>query len=236
MRFKFFLTLVLFIIVNCLAFLSAEEETKKTYFPQMQKEECLKNFNIDSVNFKDPKVIRTIPLLAEYFQCRAVVRDDINECNNLNPWLDRVETCRKYFNEYHGFFGRLLKEGLLTPQILNFCMAKIGLNLNREECISSSQAFLTNDLAFCERQTRPESKRKERECKAMISGDRTLCDSDTCINKASYIKAIKTGDIKECEKIKNPLVKTMCQGYISGDEKICQKNKGFEEFKNRYCE
>lgn len=233
MRFKqypniIFLALGLFIMGNYFAFLFAEEKVTEAHYPQASKEECLKIFDINNVNFKDPKAIRNIPLLAEYFQCRAAVRDNINECNNLDPWPDRVETCRKYFNEYHGLFGRLLREGRITPQIFN-TRKDFG---SKEELELFMQGLLKGDISVCVKF----SSNKQDVCKATISGDDRLCRDDPCRNKTTYIKAIKTENIKECDKIKNLTVKSMCLGYISMDEKICEKNKGFEEFRNKYCE
>lgn len=228
------LAFILGIITYNLEFLYAQEVTIETYLPKKSTEECLNNFDINSVDFKDPKVIPYIPLLAEYFQCQAAVRDNIKECDNLNPWPDAVRNCRVSFNEYHGFLGRLFMVGSVTPQILTACTESTGLT--REKCSSFSQACLKGEVSFCDRSR--DDMQKFNECRAIISGDSKLCFATNCANKASYIKAVKTGDIKECEGIKGPTfekVKTMCQGYISGDGKICEKNKGFEEFRNKYC-
>ena len=220
-----FLVGVLFIMGRYLTLLAEAE--------RIDKEECFRNFDIDNVNFEDPEIIPYIPLLADYFQCRAAVRDDINECDNLSPWPDRIENCRRYFEEYHGFFGRLLMEGRVTPPILTTW--KNQLNLSIEECRLLAEAWLAEDISICEKFRR--DKAQYNECRAMIKGDPIYCRADPCRNKALYTKAIRSGDIKECEKIKGEMskeIKMMCQGYISGDEKICEKNKGFEEFRNKY--
>ena len=229
----FILAAGLFIIVGYSVF--AQEKPIETYYPRKSKEECLKNFDINKVELQDSKLISYIPLLVEYFQCRAVVWDDINECDNLGLRPDYVATCRSSFNEYHGFFGRLLNEGDVNPQTLTSCINNFGLN--REDCRLFGQAFLANYTSFCEKFR--DNRDRYNECKATISGDDRLCKTDPCRNKATYIKAIKTSDIKECENIKGHYfekVKMMCQGFISRDEKICQKNKGFAEFRNKYCE
>lgn len=224
---------IVLIVIDYFVFLFAQEEVIEPYYSQVSKEkECLKKFDINKVDFKkDSKVIKIIPYLAEYFQCRAGVRDNIKECDNLNPWPDRVKTCQAFFNEYHGIYGRLYMEGLVKPSILSNCIN--NLKFNREDCQSFLQAWIANDTSVCMRQ--PDIKLRN-ECEAMINGDRRLCSTNSCRNKASYVKAIKTGNIKDCDEIESSLAKSMCQGYISGDEDICEKNKGFEEFRSKYCQ
>jgi hypothetical protein len=223
----------LFVISGYFSFSFTEEEEVVVSNPDLAREECRRNFDIkNNINFKNHNAIKNMPLLAQYFQSLAIVRNDINVCDNLNPWTDQVSTCRAYFDDYHGFYGRLLMAGQAIPEILSVCVNKFGLNI--EECKTYASAWLKNDLSYCER-VKGES-RKFADCKAMISGDADSCGgSDSCLNKAAYFKAIKTLDIKECDKIKDPNVKLMCQGYIGMDEKICEKNKGFEEFRNIYC-
>ena len=208
-----------------------EEEQVEVSDSKESKEECLQNFDINNVDFEMTEVIKDIPLLAQYFQCRAIVRDDIKECDNLNPWPDQVSACRLYFNYYHGFYGRLLMAGQATPQILNVCINALKLNI--EECRLYASGWLADDISMCESLDKT---RSLGECRANISGDPKFCrGSDICIKQATYFKAIKTQDIKKCDGIRDNMVKIMCRGYISMDEKICEDNRGFEEFRNNYC-
>lgn len=224
------LALLVVLIGNVIFSFAQEKQIEPSMLP---KDTCLQNFDIDTnVNFKHSKMIRSLPLLAPYFQALAIVRDDIRECDRLNPWPDRVNTCREYFDDYHGFYGRLLKANQPTPEVLSFCVNKFKLNI--EECKLYATAWLKSDLSYCEKVK--DDSRKFADCKAMISGDTNSCGgNDSCINKAAYFKALKTLDLNECNKIRDPNVKLMCQGYISMDEKVCQNNKGFEEFRNNYC-
>lgn len=213
--------------------LFAQEEVTETYPPQVSREECLNTFDVNKLDYMEYKVIINIPLLAEYFQCRAAVRDDENECDNLNPRPDYVASCGEYFNEYRGFYGRLLNEGQVTPQMLRSCMSNI--KISREECELFAKSWLANDLSYCDKYRKRDRTRYD-ECRAMISGDSTLCKSDSCINTSTYVRAIKTANIKDCVKIEDDMTRAVCQGAISMDEKICENNAGFKEFRNRYCE
>jgi hypothetical protein len=225
-----FLVLGLFIIGGYFALLFAEEEAIETYYPQVSNEECLKSFNINNVNFKNPKVTQIIHLLSEYFWCRAAVRDDINECNNLSPLSERVKNCQMSFDEYHGFLGRLWREKRISPEVFNMWE---GLG-SKEELELAIAGFLKGDTSVCEKAPPAD---KQDECKAMVSGDVKLCKNEPCRNKAAYFKAIKGRNIKECDKIESSrIVKAMCRGYISMDEKICEENEDFKEFRRRCCE
>ncbi|MEK6727158.1 MAG: hypothetical protein AABY28_00595 [Candidatus Omnitrophota bacterium] len=228
-----FLIWGLFIIASYPAF-AKEQQVEK--YPPVTKEEhhlvtkqdkCFNNFNINSIDFSDPKVIQISPLLIEYFQCRATVKDSINECNKLKGNPEFFDICRGNFNAYQALFGRIVRDGRVTPGM--FSLWEGGGPENAFE--SFVEAFLKEDISSCENV--PIEERNE--CSAVISGNDSLCKSDACASKAAYVKAIRSGNINDCSKIKNNSIKSMCRGYISRDEKICEEGRGFGDFKHRYC-
>lgn len=236
-----FLSLAVILLITCVyfSFSCAEEQaqTAQVFLPKAteeQRNECLKNFDINNVDFNSPKAAKGKIFLLEYFQCRAAVHDDARECDNLSPMAGSVEVCRKNFDNYQAFFGRLLMAGRASPQILNACLNKFA-GSNREDCVSLASAWLAQDVAVCEGYRK--DNKKYNDCMAMVSGNEQSCSGNSfCIKRTSYLNAIRSGNIKECDRIQDGGLKTMCRGYISRDEKACEKNKGFEDFRNSYCE
>jgi len=222
----------LFIAGNCFNCSFAEENVAQAYYSAPKREECIKNFNINNVDFNTPKAMANKMLLAEYFQCRAAVRDNVSECEKLRPCDQCVERCRDYFEAYQGFFGRLSNTGQLTSQIMASFTKYWGADAKTGEGLA--KAWLAGDVSFCEQFGT--NNKKYSQCKAIVSGNPSLCSDDACAHKAAYAKAVKSRNIKDCAAIKNSAVRAMCQGFINADEKTCEKNKGFEDFRNAYCE
>jgi hypothetical protein len=192
-----------------------------------KQDECFANFNISSVDFKDSKVTPLLSLLTEYSQCRSAVKDSMNECNNLKAESDIFKTCCANFKEYQALFGRIVRDGRVTPGMFDLWLGR-G---TEKDFQSFMQGFLKEDISVCE--SVPADERYE--CRAVITGDDSLCKSESCESKAAYVKAIRSGNIDECNNIKNGSIKAMCRGYISKDEKICDKEAKFEFFKRQYC-
>lgn len=196
-----------------------------------KKKDCVENFNINSLNFKDPRVIQNSYLLTEFFLCEASIKDNINECDKLSVWPNQMEACKSYFNQYQGVFGRLIRDQRLTPQIIYTWTTE--LKIPRED-IPVLPAIINKDISYCEKSSNP---KHASQCKAVITGDIKYClGEEACENKVQYIKALENGDTKECEKIKNPSIKLMCKAYMSMDEKICEANKGYKDFCDSTCE
>lgn len=193
-------------------------------------QECMNNFDIQKVDFKDPLVAGHVYLLAEYFQCRAVAADSAGECDALG--VNGSDLCREYYEDYHLCFGKLASEGRMTSEVLNAWKKSRGLDA--KEATNYISAWLKDDLSFCE--TFGTSSADHNECKAMITGNSDLCSSDSCGYRAPYIKAIKTKNINECNKIRDDdLAKAMCKATLSGGGQVCEQNQGFEEFRAAYC-
>lgn len=188
--------------------------------------DCLKNFNVDNISSSDAKAFPGWYLLAEYFQCRASVRNNINECNNLKPWDGYVKMCKETFNGY----DVLLKEGKVTSAV------KTDKGSNPTEVNNYFQKAISQaDSSYCKNIRAQESK-GYRDCVAITTGDRNLCDKNdiVCPDKASYVRMMQTGDSKSCGSIKDAKAKAACMG-LSRDETICEENTGYKQFKNNYC-
>lgn len=193
----------------CLLNVSAQDVKKKP----------AKNFDVN-----DPALKPYLPDLTQYIQCRAAVKNDIRECDKLDSSPENVKVCRQYFLEYHAFFARAAMKKKVTSDMLE------GYSPNRDPMRKKNlegflQGWLSDDTTICKTYPGPTD-----ECIAMIKGDETLCSNNACINKSAYSHAIKHMQINDCNKIPNPMVKAMCMGYISGQEKKCEECKDFQQF------
>jgi hypothetical protein len=205
-----------------------DNSTQKVEVPQLTGQgECSRNLDINKINLRDPKVTSIMPYLSGYFQCRSAMKDSIDECNNLYPCTECVDNCRLNFNHFHAFFGRLLKNKVATQSMLDTWQ---GFGGSKEEFDLVVKALLDDDLSVCEKV----SQDKQSECRAMI-GDARYCNNDHCSNNAAYIAAIKSGEIDNCDKIKEPSVRALCLGYLGKNERMCEDNNEFGYFKEIYC-
>jgi len=223
------------ITISYSLFIFAQEEMTRISERQLKKqskEQCLNEFDIDKIDWKNPKAKINLYLLRDYFLCRAAFKDNIKECDMLiSP---EREVCRNAFNGFHGLFGSLLIEGRITPQILSTWKSQLVLDDKITEALM--EGWLKKDISVC--------KGMPPDCRAWISEDLHPCDSlkqgrELCREMVNYIKAIRRKDIKACEKIKRHPVRMLCRGYIAYinlDLEICEDNKGFKEFCERYCE
>lgn len=232
---------IIFLALSFLMFSSrsfplfSEEELIEDYPQQagaysrgVEQKECLKDFDISKVDFSAPKFAPFVPLLSEYFQCRSAVKDNINECDKLASCPACVNSCRATFNSIHAFYGRLFRNKVVTPAILGM-WKEFG---SKEVFNSFTKGLLDGDISACEKGP----KDNQGECMAMISGDDQYCNRDSCPDTVAYIKAVKSGEIEDCDRIKSTMIKALCRGYIGRNEKACEKYTGFEQFKDSYCE
>ncbi|MGE5279678.1 MAG: hypothetical protein ACM3L6_02900 [Deltaproteobacteria bacterium] len=190
---------------------------------------CKAEFDIARASMTDPRWSGKTYLLTEYAVCMAVHNDTPSACSSLPG--DKAVLCQKYYDEYHNFFGRLWKNRQPSPQLQDACLRTMS-TLSGEDCNLFMKAWLKDDVSFCD-QYRSKTKG---ECLAMMTGEDSYCNDVSCRNKAHYLKAIKSGDINLCNKIEDKYIKAMCQGYLARNEDVCRANRGFEEFKNSYCE
>ncbi len=194
-------------------------------------QECISKFDINNLNFEAPAFKENTRFLTKYFQCKAAIQDNINECDKLKPDSDGVNNCRSNFQSYHAYFGRLLSAGTTTPKILAACKDRFRMPM--EECKAFSQAILSENTSIC---TNSNKNLRMGDCMAIIKGDSISCLDAACKDKAYYIKALKNSEINYCDSMTNVYGKIMCQAAISGDENLCENNEDYKEFKRRYCE
>lgn len=208
-----------------------ETSNTSTYNLFKKKKDCVENFNINSTNFKNPGVTKYSYLLTDFFLCKASIRDNVNECDKLSSWPNRMEACKSYFNHYQGFLGRLLRDGRPTSQVM-YVLTTV-LKKPKEEVDGLIQAILNRDSSVCER---CDSAKNKNCCIAMATRDIKYSEDKNCKDRVMYIRAIENGNIKECEQIKNPSIVLMCKAYISMDEKVCEASKGYKDFCDNTCE
>jgi len=229
-----FLSLFSLMLSSHFSFLFSEAELIEDYpqevetYPQEKKPaDCSKDFYINKVDFNDPRVAPIVELLTGCIYCRSVVKDDIEECGKLSLQPSLLEDCRVNFTEYQGIYGRFFKSGFNSLQLMNSWKDR-----NSEGFKLFMQGVLNNDSSVCEK---AQNEAERNECRAFTTGNVKLCKNDFCVDKVIYIKAIKEKNLSKCNGIKDPNIRLMCQGYISGDETTCEKYKGFEEFIQKYC-
>ena len=212
------------------------EEKIRPYYPVQQEEKCTNNFDIANINLpSDPKFVSKEwnfdpSQLVEYFSCRATAERNARICKQL-PASGLVNRCKDRFDFYYGNFGSVGVTGYISP----LTSQKLGqmFGVSPQEARIFMQAWLYDDLSVCERA----SPQKRNACRIMIQGDEKFCTTQGCKNQIFYMKAIKTGDIKECEKIGDTFseLKLICQATVSGDKDVCDKSEGFKKFRFKYC-
>ena len=188
----------------------------------------LYDFDINKVDFTDPVAMRYASNLSEYFICRAAQRDSINQCNAATFSSTVINECQRYFNEYQAFYGRLFKNGRVSPGILTACYTIGGKFDDENTCKSYANALLTADESFC---SKFDDSRLEAGCRALVSGQ-----PSQNAGKAAYISALRLKDINKCEQLIDSKDRAACVGALSDDEKVCENNAGFKLFKQKYCE
>lgn len=226
-----FLALLFFFLFFCATVVFAAQGKGTKIYPR-ESELCKESFDIDEIEIKDGRFIKNISFLADYFQCRAAAKNDISECEQLAPWNDRIASCKRYFLDMYGFFGKIFSEGFVSDSAVSICVK--CFRLKKQECETFGEACLKNDKSFC--RTFQDSKRKK-ECEAYVAMDEVLCGSDSsCRNRVIFIKALKNKDIRMCSRLKDSMAKQMCRGYVSGQESVCRECEGYKKFRDFYCE
>lgn len=183
------------------------------------------NFNIGSIDKNElDDYYKKHGFLSEYISCLAAVRDDASICNKLGS--EESQFCIRRFYQLHGFYNELIITGMLTTKAMFACKRYKGMTT--QQCESWARAFITQDTTICKKEAK--NKEEENECMAMLTQNPTVCGDNKCRDTVFYIKAIKDGDIKICEMIKNEAIKALCKGDVTMDENTCKQSKDFKEF------
>lgn len=230
-RLKYFILGLSIICVGFNVLLYAQEEIK----PYASKEECIKKFDIDNINFLDPIFLEKTKLkvsLWRYFLCRAALNNDISECDKLDP--DGSQTCRKNFNATQGFFEKLLlyrsNQQLPSREIIDVCVSE--MNFGVKTCKQYIEAFTKQDTSICKN---PPFVKDKGNCEAFISLNETLTTDQETKDMVHYIKAMRDLEAGECSKIQYPYQRIECQAYVTGDKSICEQVDEFKKFREAYC-
>lgn len=152
-KYKLEQCIVLFTVVLCLAILGliphifAEEGQIDISTPQSVKGKCIENFDIYNINFQDPKVIKNLKLLTEYFQCKAAFNRSNGYCDNLRSLKNLRDDCKTYFNDYSVM---QIENILSTNPDISECDKVNSVDAKRyKDC----KALISGDSAFCNSNT-----------------------------------------------------------------------------------
>ena len=186
------------------------------------KEKCLKEFGIEKITGMENS-----ELLVDYFICRAIVKDDINECNKLTP--KNVKICHEYFNSLNGFWVKLLRINRVTKEILDAC--KNSSKSDRKTCSKISEGFIKGDVSVCDTTTFF----TKIDCKGLIMLNESIAIDERVKNLIRYLKAIKDSKAESCGIISQNDLRLECGAYLTKNYKICEQNEDFEKLRNEYC-
>lgn len=200
---------------------------EKKFASKQSIEECIQNFNIDEAVLNLPALKGYLPYLTEYSVCRAAQEDNLEWCDDMCSNSQSVcRECKRNFNQFHAFIGRLFVAKRITPLSLSACMAKGG-DFNEQVCRNVAEGLLTKDTSKCD--NLPANMKDD--CRKMISASVPNNSS-----KNGYITAMRAGIVSICNNINNEKVRALCQGELDKDQNVCKKNKGFDIFRRKYCE
>lgn len=226
--------------------LSFAEESIESFRPGVivkkeSRKECMEKFNVNNIdlikNAKVGKYRLGADYLLNYFTCKAAAENNITVCNRLKQFPGFFKMCKSAFNQYFAAYGALATTGHIGPRVLSAFAESTRMSTTGAKLFS--RAWLDDDLSFCDRFS---NKDKRNGCKALLSGNAKLCprDDKECRYVAYYIKALKSGDVRQCDKIKGDdkfgRLKLICQVVVSGDSSVCEKDKNFIKFRDRYCQ
>lgn len=231
-RLKYFILGLSIICVGFNVLLYAQEKTK----PYVSKEDCIKKFDIDNIDFLDPffleKTKLSKMLLLRCFYCMVVLNNDISICDKLDP--QDGQECRELFNVTQGFFGKLLlcrgSQQLPPREIISACESEIGYD--KKTCKQYMEAFIKEDTSICKN---PPFVKDKSNCEAFISLNETLTTDQETKDMVHYIKAMRDLEVGECSKIQYPYQRIECQAYVTGDKRICEQADEFKKLREVYC-
>ncbi|MBM3245843.1 MAG: hypothetical protein FJZ13_00735 [Candidatus Omnitrophica bacterium] len=219
-----------FLLHGSIAAQTQSDPDKKKSEKKSAKEvykECMRAFDINSINMNDSPARQNSALLDEYFTCKAVVKNDKNICDNLAAESYLVGMCKDYYEDYVEFLGAALTKGS-TSAGMSRCLKSLG---DRARCSSFFLGLNKNDSSVCD----SASGKDRDECKAQVEGIPDGCPSESCQYKSIFVDAVRSKGSFKCKEIKNDHVRGVCRGYIGRNENVCTDNKAFQDFKHIYC-
>lgn len=191
--------------------------------------QCMDNFTIDEIDFKDSKNSAESYLLNDYFICRAVVNDDIAECNSL---LSPGE-CQRPVKGYLSPHIKAMRIGMITPSILKESVDNaVGVGKDIESHRILLRAILENDPSLCG----DKDDKGANKCRALASKDVKSCPDQNCKESVYFMQAIKDNNVEICQKLSKGDVVWVCRSAVTQDLKTCEQSEGYKKFKQTYCE
>ncbi len=170
-------------------------------------------------------------LPTNYFLCKAVQLGDIKECDKI-PDLGGVKNCQAYFGKVEAVFGRLVKYNDAAGA---YGAAKMyGVDHSEEPRYKIFlESILSRNESICRDSPDGEARNF---CLACVKGKPSLSLNAYNRERAEYITALRTGDIKECSKIRKYSISVMCRASLSKNPEVCEDDKSYKDFKQLYCE
>ena len=197
----------------------------------LKNQSCIKNFNIDDIDFTSYLKKTNNHILVKYFACRAAVVNSIQECNNLSSFPAPKKDCYAEFNSLRRFYLELLDASYPTAELIEACPTPSGIQ-SREDRKRFIKALIGKNLEFCNNFTHNSERNF---CKAIITLDPNLVKDHNLKEKIYLLRAVKDSNEKECSYIRNKNAKIICRALVNRDVDICQEYEGFKIIRNMYC-
>lgn len=229
-------TLVLALFLFVLNSYAEDATLEKAGIDDAALKECMDNFTIENVDFEDEKNLANSHFLIEYFICRAVVNDDINECNSL-VLGECQRSCQRPVLAYWGEpTVKLMRVGMVTPDIIKASMDQaVGVGKDKEAHLLLFRAILDKDPSLCDKIIGLDRQLNSK-CKALAALDVKSCPDKFCRDKVFFMQAVRDSNVEICKKISEREAIWVCRSAVIQDLKVCKESEGYKKFKKIYCE
>lgn len=206
-----------------------EDGFAKDRFPWSTYDECMKDFDIEKINLHDAK--ETAYLFVDYYIYRAIVENDLNECNKLPS--NEKDRCQIVAEEYVRW-RKLLLGIKVTTDLENRSDLSQDDRLLRDGFIS---AFIAKNVHFCDSIT---SKSKQEKCRAFIELDDKLVENPRDRMRIYFMKAIRNSNANLCNKIadlgeEGGAISQACAAIITKEIDVNNNYAIKKETKKAYC-
>lgn len=199
-------------------------------------DKCSGQFTLNGIDLKDARLWGRVKMKPEdllgYVECLAMLNSDISECDRLPS--PQASWCRDNFKNHHSFYASLISlrnaEAAFTSGEIKKCMETT--DFDRNQCMKYMEGFIRNDASICDA---PPFNQDRKRCIAFIMLDDKNAGSAKARDLILYLKALRDFSVDSCQMISNSDWQRGCAAYISGDRNVCDADRGFQRFKQRYC-